>query len=100
MMSVFILIDCLMVTDPETLNAHRASSGVTVERFGGRYVLSSTSRIETLEGNWKPNHVVVIEFGDREQAERWWHSPEHTQERAVLREAIVSNIILAEDQPC
>jgi uncharacterized protein (DUF1330 family) len=33
------------------------------ERFGGRY-LTRVEAHEVLEGNWRPNRVVVIEFPD------------------------------------
>jgi uncharacterized protein (DUF1330 family) len=34
-----------------------------VERFGGRYLTKAGSH-EILEGDWKPNRVVIIEFPD------------------------------------
>jgi uncharacterized protein (DUF1330 family) len=34
-----------------------------VERFGGRYLTKAGSH-EILEGDWRPNRVVIIEFPD------------------------------------
>ena len=35
-----------------------------IERFGGRYLTRPGSH-EVLEGDWKPNRVVIVEFPDK-----------------------------------
>jgi uncharacterized protein (DUF1330 family) len=46
-----------------------------IERFGGRY-LTRVGAHEVLEGDWRPNRVVVIEFLDMETIKAFYHSPE------------------------
>jgi uncharacterized protein (DUF1330 family) len=94
LMAAYILIDRLLVTDQERLNDYRDPAGVAVRHYGGQYVLPHGTQIEALEGNWKPNRVILIEFDGVEQARRWWNSPEYAGAKAIHQEATISNIIL------
>ena len=47
-----------------------------VERFGGRYLTKAGSH-EILEGDWRPNRVVIIEFPDIASIKNWYRAPEY-----------------------
>jgi uncharacterized protein (DUF1330 family) len=96
-MAAYILIDRLAVTNPDALGAYEPVASTTVAGYAGRYVLPDAMHIEGLEGNWRPNHVVLIEFEDAARAKRWWNSAEYAGARATHREATISNIILVDD---
>lgn len=56
-------------------------------------------QIEPMEGNWKPNRTVLIEFEAAEQAKRW--SPaEYGEARAIHHQATNSTIILTDGASC
>jgi uncharacterized protein (DUF1330 family) len=93
-MAAYIMIDRLSVTDRDRFTAYPAAAQAAVQRYGGRYVLPHGTQIEALEGNWKPNRVILIEFDDAEQARQWWNSPEYAEAKAIHQEATISNIIL------
>jgi uncharacterized protein (DUF1330 family) len=93
-MAAYILIDRLSVTDRERFDAYREPANAAVRSFRGRYVLPHGTHIVALEGNWKPNRIVLIEFDDAEQAKQWWDSPEYAEAKTIHQEATISNIIL------
>ena len=99
-MAAYILIDRLSVTDPQAFRAYHTLAPVTVTSHGGRYVLPHGTQIEALEGNWKPNRIVLIEFEDTEQAKRWWTSTEYAEARAIHRQTTISTIILVDGTSC
>lgn len=100
-MAAYIMIDRLSVTDPDTLGAYHTLAPAAVKRYGGTYVLLPYgTHIEALEGNWRPNRIVLIEFDDADQAKQWWDSPEYAEARAIHREATISNIILVGGASC
>jgi uncharacterized protein (DUF1330 family) len=96
MMAAHIVIDRLSVTDREAFDAYGEPANAAVERYGGRYVLPREPEVEALEGNWRPNCLVVIEFEDADRARQWWDSPEYAGARAIHHRATISNIILVE----
>jgi len=99
-MSAYVVIDRLSVTDTEKFSAYHKLAPPAVQSRGGRYVLPHGTQIEALEGNWKPNRIVLIEFDDAEQAKTWWDSPEYAEARAIHRMATISNIILVDGTSC
>ena len=52
-----------IVSDFALFDAYLAKVVPMIERFGGRYLTKAGSH-EVLEGDWKPNRVVIIEFPD------------------------------------
>jgi uncharacterized protein (DUF1330 family) len=52
-----------IVSDFSVFDAYLAKVVPMIERFGGRYLTKAGSH-EILEGDWKPNRVVIIEFPD------------------------------------
>jgi uncharacterized protein (DUF1330 family) len=98
-MAAYILIDRLSVTDPDALEEYQSIASATVRRHAGRFVLPDPMKIEALEGNWRPDRVVLIEFEDLEHARQWWNSSEYAQARALHHGATISNVILVEGAP-
>jgi uncharacterized protein (DUF1330 family) len=94
------MIDRLSVIDPEEFCAYQRLASTAVTGYGGRYVLPDRIQIEALEGNWRPNRIVLIEFEDAAQARRWWDSAEYAEARSIHQEATISNIILVDGAPC
>jgi uncharacterized protein (DUF1330 family) len=51
------------ITDPAKFEDYLRRAIPIIERFGGRY-LTRVGSHEVLDGNWRPNRVVIIEFPD------------------------------------
>jgi uncharacterized protein (DUF1330 family) len=66
-----------------------------IERFGGRYLTKAGSH-EILEGDWKPNRVVIIEFPDIASIESWYRAPEYQPFIALRRSATTDVIFILE----
>lgn len=63
-----------------------------IERFGGKYLTKSGTH-EVIEGNWKPNRVVIIEFPDVASIKRWYAAPDY-QPLIVLRQKAGTDVML------
>ena len=57
------------VTDSAGFEEYRKQVPITVEKYGGRFLVRG-GQIQTLEGDWKPKRIVVTEFPSIEQARR------------------------------
>jgi uncharacterized protein (DUF1330 family) len=66
-----------------------------VERFGGRYLTKAGSH-EILEGDWRPNRVVIIEFPDIASIKNWYRAPEYQPLIALRRSAATDVMIMLE----
>lgn len=83
-MSAYVIAE-VEVTDLETFEEYRKLVPPTIEAFGGRYVVRGGA-IDSLEGDWRPKRLVVIEFDDAARAKAWHGSELYAPARA-LREA-------------
>jgi uncharacterized protein (DUF1330 family) len=95
----YVVIDRLVVIDGDQLRAYTELATASVKLHGGRYVTPHRTGIESLEGNWKPHRIVLIEFASAERARQWWNSPEYAQARAIHRAATISNVLLLDGTP-
>lgn len=73
----------LDVHDPETFQRYRDKVAPLVEAAGGRYIVRGGT-ITPLEGDPPAPRLVIIEFADREAAQRWYASDAY-QEILPLR---------------
>ena len=93
-MAAYIVTD-IRVTDSERYEEYRVLSGQSVARFGGRFIVRGGAH-ETIEGDWHPNRVVIIEFPSADRAREWWSSPEYEEAKAIRHAAADSRMILVE----
>ena len=90
-MAAYLLVDC-EVTDPKQYDNYKRLAQAAVAQYGGRYVVRGGETV-VLEGTWKPNRVVVLEFPDLEQARRFYDSPEYRDARVARAGAARMNMV-------
>lgn len=89
------VINDMEVTDPQLFEQYKQLSPPTVARYGGRF-LARGGRTQTLEGDWSPRRLVILEFPSLQQAQAWFDSPEYAPARRLRQLSSVSNMILLE----
>jgi uncharacterized protein (DUF1330 family) len=93
-MSAYIIVD-IDIHDTAGLEEYRRQVPATIAKYGGRFMVRG-GKFETLEGNWNPKRLVVLEFPSGEQAKRWYDSAEYRPLKAMRLKASESNLILVE----
>lgn len=93
-MPTLVIVD-IHVTDPDTYEKYKSLASASIARHGGRYVVRGGDTA-TLEGQWKPGRLVVLEFPSRERAEAWWRSPEYSEARQVRLASASAEMVLVD----
>jgi uncharacterized protein (DUF1330 family) len=93
-MAAYFISDA-SVKDPAALEIFRARAAASITHYGGRYLVRA-GFIEPVEGTWRPNAIIVIEFPDLERARTWYRSAEYAAALAVRDDAISRDLILVE----
>lgn len=93
-MAAYIIVD-VTVTDPHTYQGYTKLVPATVEAYGGKFIVRG-GKVETLEGDWQPNRVVVLEFESVEKAKAWWNSDEYREPKAIRHSAAQAKMIVVE----
>lgn len=90
-MSAYVISD-VVPQDEEAWNAYVRLAPATIEKYGGRY-LARGGPVRTMEGNWSPRLIVLVEFPDRAAVEAWYASPEYAEALAFRSKALSRNLI-------
>jgi len=83
------------VTDPKSYEQYRREVPATLVPFGGRFIVRGGAT-RTLEGDWQPQRLVVLEFPDRAAAQAWWESEAYAGPKAIRQRAARSRLLLVE----
>lgn len=93
-MPAYCIVD-VEVIDPAGFEEYRQLVPATVQKYGGRFLVRGGAA-ETLEGDWQPKRVVVLEFPSLEQAKCWYNSEDYRDPKALRFKTAKSNLILVE----
>ena len=81
------------ITDHKTYDDYKRQVGPQIAKFGGRFLVRGGNPV-VLEGSWRPNRVVVLEFPNKEAITAWYNSPEYAP-LIVLRQSAATNHLIA-----
>jgi uncharacterized protein (DUF1330 family) len=83
------------VRDPAGYEEYKKLVPPSLAAYGGRFVVRG-GKTETLEGNWTPKRLVILEFDSAEQAKKWWASAEYAEAKAIRQRCAVTELLVAD----
>ena len=89
-MPAYFLVDVREIKDAAKMDEYRSRVAPTVEKFGGRYLVSG-GPFQVVEGNYQPARLVMLEFQSMDQPRRWYDSEEYRELKQLRLAATVSN---------
>jgi uncharacterized protein (DUF1330 family) len=93
-MAAYVLVQ-VDVKDPVRYEAYKAMVPPTLAKFGGKFLVRG-GKTHTMEGDWSPRRLVVVEFPSVEQAKAWWASSEYAEAKALRQATSDSQLLIAE----
>jgi uncharacterized protein (DUF1330 family) len=93
-MTAYVIAD-IDVHDQEAYREYAALVPGTLQPYGGRFLVRGGA-FGTLEGDWRPRRVVVLEFPSADHARRWYGSQEYVAAMAIRQRASTGNLVLVE----
>lgn len=93
-MAAYLLVDC-EVTDPARYEIYKKLAPPAIEKYGGRYLVRGGAKT-ALEGEWKLDRVVILEFPDAQSAQRFYDSPEYRAARNERKGAANMKMVLVD----
>ncbi len=93
-MAAYFIVE-IDIQDPKRFEEYRSKVPATIERYGGRYLVRG-GRHETIEGEWRPKRIVLLEFPSMEEAKRWYESDEYRPLKALRLRTARGHIVLVE----
>ena len=93
-MSAYVVVD-IVVKNPEGYEEYKKLAPPPIAAFGGKYIVRG-GKAENLEGDWKPNRIVILEFESVDKAKNWLDSEEYREAKALRHEHATSKMIVVE----
>lgn len=84
-MAAYVIVK-VEVTDPEQFKVYQQLASVSLEKYGGRFLVRGGAMVE-LEGSWNAPRMVLLEFDSLERATSWYNSPEYSEAIAARKDA-------------
>src|SRR5688572_4414329 len=72
-MTAYVIAD-VEIIDADGFKQYSQQVPETLEPYGGRFLVRGGA-LETVEGNFRPKRIVVLEFPDVTSAKAWYESP-------------------------
>ena len=83
------------VTDAEGFEAYRQAAPPIIEAYGGRCLVRGGA-ITSIEGDSERPKMIVLEFPDKEAAERFYSSPEYQEIMPLRRDNTQGTVSIVE----
>lgn len=93
-MAAYFVVD-VTVADPQTYAEYIKQVGPLVAQYGGTFLVRG-GETSTIEGDWRPQRLVILEFADTDHFRAWYDSPEYGKVRSIRFSAATSRAVLAQ----
>lgn len=94
-MSVYVISE-VEILDETAARRYRELAQASITGYQGRYIVRGAAP-DALEGDFDEHRrVVVVEFPDRETAERWYVSAEYAEALELSKTALRRRLLLVD----
>ena len=90
-MVAYVIVDA-EILDPVKYEEYKKLTPQAIAKHGGRFLVRGGQSV-VLEGDWRPNRVVVVEFPSLEAARNFYTSVEYTAARRARAGAAKMDMI-------
>ncbi|MEO6328325.1 MAG: DUF1330 domain-containing protein [Ginsengibacter sp.] len=93
-MAAYIIVD-VSITDKKEYEEYKKLTPAAIAAYDGKFIVRGGAT-ETLEGNWEPERIVVLEFPTVERAKEWWNSEIYAKAKAIRQRSAKTQMIVVQ----
>ncbi|MCP4619821.1 MAG: DUF1330 domain-containing protein [Bradyrhizobium sp.] len=93
-MKAYLVLD-LKIHDFHSFREYIDNVPSFIRKHGGRYIVQGSEPIP-MEGDWRPERMVILEFPARENATAFLGDPEFKHLLAIRHRTTTSNLVLVD----
>ena len=94
-MAGYAIIDTSEVTDRAVFDDVIERAPAVIRACGGKYLVRDGA-MESVQGDWSPTRIAVLEFESVAQARAWQDSPDYAELKQMLKNSSNTSVILIE----
>ncbi len=89
------MIANIEVEDAAAYEEYKAQVPALIRKHGGEYLVRGGTSV-VVEGNWKPNRLVLFRFPDRASALAFCNDPAYQPLKALRQRAAKADLVIVE----
>ena len=93
-MSAYVIVE-VQINDPAAYEEYQKLTPAAIAAYDGKFIVRG-GKTESLEGDWNPQRIVILEFPTVERAKEWWNSPEYTKAKTIRQSAAKTKMLVVE----
>ena len=93
-MAAYIIAD-VSIHDYKEYEEYKKQTPASVAAFDGKFIVRG-GQTETLEGDWQPERIVVLEFPTFDRAKEWWDSEIYSKAKVIRQRASKTKMIIVQ----
>lgn len=93
-MKAYLIVD-VKIHDPKRYEDYKKLTPGSLVPYDGKFIVRG-GNAETIEGDWEPGRIVVVEFPSIEKAKAWWSSAGYAPAKALRQATSHTRMILVE----
>ncbi|MDQ6609899.1 MAG: DUF1330 domain-containing protein [Bacteroidota bacterium] len=93
-MAAYIIVEVHVQNEIE-YEDYKKLTPASVASYNGKFIVRG-GEAETLEGDWQPKRIIVLEFPTKELAKGWWSSEEYAPAKALRQRTATTKMILVQ----
>ena len=93
-MPAYVIVE-VTINDPALYEQYKMLTPSAIAAYDGRFLVRG-AKTESLEGDWNPERMVVLEFPSVEKAKQWWQSPEYTRAKRIRQRSAFTKMLVVE----
>ena len=93
-MAAYVIVE-VEINNPDEYEEYKKLTPAAIAAHGGRFVVRG-AKTEALEGDWKPQRIVILEFASVEKAKQWWSSKEYAPAKAIRQRSAHTKMLVVE----
>ena len=93
-MSAYVIVQ-IEVHDPVKFEEYKKKAQVAIAAYDGKYLVRG-GEVETLDGTWAPERIVLLEFASMDRAREWYNSEAYAEAIRLRHASATSEFILVE----
>lgn len=91
-MPAFVIVE-IAIHNPEEYEDYKKLTPQSLIPFDGKFIVRG-GETESLEGDWNPERIVVLEFPNTDKAKSWWNSEGYAPAKALRQKTAHTKMIL------
>ena len=93
-MPAYVIVE-VTITDPQAYEEYKKLTPASIAAYDGKFVVRG-AKTESLEGDWNPERIVVLEFSSVARAKEWWSSEKYKEAKLIRQRSAFTKMLVVE----